>query len=212
MAAARHPSANKNRLLAPILAFVFHHSVSDARKSKDLLFLLLKCSITWSEVTYHFKTLTPNLPIIRCASMLYSQNLDFLQITITEWNITNIWSKRYKKESHSLKVQSICSHVGHCNSICSLLCEKTKEPKVGKMDISCLYYVDDLKLNDNSKPQPNKVWNILRNVPENMQIEFGIVICKSVGLAQGQFTNSLSENFRTSWVSLKGKSIQIDFF
>lgn len=31
------------------------------------------------EVTYHLKILTPNLPKIRYASMLDSQNLDFLQ-------------------------------------------------------------------------------------------------------------------------------------
>lgn len=120
-------------------------------------------------------------------------------------------AKKVKEGDHSLKVQSICSHVGHCSSVCSLLCEKTKEPNVGKMDISCLYYVDDLKLYDNSKPQPNKVWNIPMNVSEDRQIKFGMVICKSVGLAQGQLTHSLSENFRTSWVSLKGKSIHIDF-
>lgn len=42
------------------------------------------------EVTYHLKTLSLYLSKIRNASMLDSQNLDILQITATEWKLTNI--------------------------------------------------------------------------------------------------------------------------
>lgn len=63
------------------------------------------------------------------------------------------------------------------------------------MNISCLQYKDDLKLYDNSKTQPHKVWNILKNVLEDMQMEFEMENCKSV--AQAQFTHSLSGNIST---------------
>ena len=36
------------------------------------------------------------------------------------------------------------------------------------------------------------------NVPEDMQMKFGMEKCKSVELAHGQLSHSLSENFRTS--------------
>lgn len=52
---------------------MFHHSISDAKKIEEKETSLIP------EVTYHLKTLTPNLPKIGYASMLDSQNLDFLQ-------------------------------------------------------------------------------------------------------------------------------------
>lgn len=35
--------------------------------------------------------------------------------------------KKHRKESHNLKVQSISRHLGHYNSVCSLLHEKAKD-------------------------------------------------------------------------------------
>lgn len=64
------------------------------------------------------------------------------------------------------------------------------------MNISSLQYKDDLKFYDSSAAEPNKVWNTLKNVPEDMKIEFEK--CKSDGLAQGQLTHSFSGNVRTS--------------
>lgn len=59
----------------------------NTRKSKNASFFSTK------EI-YHFKTPTPNLPKIRYTSMLGFQNLCLSQITMTKWDITNIWLKK----------------------------------------------------------------------------------------------------------------------
>lgn len=78
MAAAISPIANENRLLTSTLAFVFHHSKPGCKK------IIEKESFLTPKESYYFKTPTPNLPTIMYASMLDSQNLGFLHITMTK--------------------------------------------------------------------------------------------------------------------------------
>ena len=78
MTAARSPIAHKNRLLTPTLAFVFHHSKSGCKKITEKGYFLNPGEI------YYFKTPTQVLLKIMYASMLDSQNLGFLQITVTK--------------------------------------------------------------------------------------------------------------------------------
>lgn len=59
--------------------------------------------------------------------MLDFQNLGFLYITVTNEILLMYGQKRHGKERHSLKVQSMSSHLEHCNSVCNLLPEKTKD-------------------------------------------------------------------------------------
>ena len=45
--------------------------------------------------------------------------------------------------------------------------------------------MDDLKLYDSSETEPDKVWNILRNAIEDMQIEFGMEKMQTIWTGTG---------------------------